>query len=72
MEQSQHGRGILVHSALYYLLACSHTIPEVTEGKRRAYVHFQFVEVSVHILLLSLWEGSMDGRLIARQYSMAG
>lgn len=35
----------------------------MTEGKRRTYVHLQFVEVSVHmalaLLLLSLWRGSM-------------
>lgn len=35
----------------------------MTKGKRRAYVHLQFVEVSVHmalaLLLLSLWRGSM-------------
>lgn len=55
--------GILGHRTLYALLVRSNAIPEVTEGKRRAYVHLQFVEVSVHmglaLLLLSLWGSSM-------------
>lgn len=55
--------GILGHRTLYSLLAQSNAIPQVTEGKRRAYVHLQFVEVSVHmglaLLLLSLWGGSV-------------
>jgi hypothetical protein len=70
VEQAQHGvvrSGILAHSTLYSMLACSNTIPEVTEGKRRAYVGLQFCGG-----FSSYRTNPLAFELVARQYGMAG